>query len=124
MYVLRSEDDEDGLAVELLDGLLVLFCALDTLSSADIRGVVVLMPLLEGRVVLDGRALLEGRSVVAGLDADAGLKPSDEGLLVLPPTCNPPSPLGLPEGLGAGARPPPGCGLCSPGPGLCGGYTG
>ena len=117
-YDLRSEeDDDDGLAVELLDGLLVLFCAFDTLSSADIRGVVVLMPLLEGRVVVEGRALLEGRSLVEGLDADAGLNPS-EGLLVFPPTCNPPCPLGLVDGLGAGARPPPGCGLCPPGPGL------
>ena len=95
----------------LLAGEYALRSALETLSSADIRGVVVLMP------------LLEGRSVVEGLDADAGLNPSDAGLLVLSPTCNPPSPLGLPEGLGAGAM-PPGCGLCPPGPGLCGGYTG
>ena len=107
----------------LLAGEYALRSALETLSSADIRGVVVLMPLLEGRVVVEGRALLEGRSVVEGLDADAGLNHSDAGLLVLSPTCNPPSPLGLPEGLGAGAM-PPGCGLCPPGPGLCGGYTG
>ena len=90
-YDLRSEDeDEDGLAVELLEGLLVLFCALETLSSADIRCVVVLMPLLEGRVVVEGRVVLEGRSVEEGLDADAGLTLSDAGLLVFPPTCNPP----------------------------------
>ena len=118
-YDLRSEDeDEEGLAVELLEGLLVLFCAFETLSSADIRCVVVLMPLLEGRVVLEGRALLEGRSFEEGLDADAGLMLSEEGLLAFPPTCNPPWSLGFPEGLGAGARPPPGCGLCPPGPGL------
>ena len=113
MYDLRSEeDDDDGLVAELLEGLLVLFCAFETLSSADIRCVVVLMPLLEGR------ALLEGRSFEEGLDADAGLMLSEEGLLAFPPTCNPPWSLGFPEGLGAGARPPPGCGLCPPGPGL------
>ena len=120
MYDLRSEeDDDDGLVAELLEGLLVLFCAFDTLSSADIRCVVVLIPLLEGRVLLEGRAVLEGRSLFEGLSlplealdglvADAGVNPADAGLLVVPATFNPPPPgFGL---VGAGASPPPGCGL-------------
>ena len=115
MYDLRSDDDDvDGLTEELLEGLLVLFCAFDILSSADIRGVVVLIPLLEGRVSLEGRAALAGLSFVlealAGLEAEVGANPALAGLLVVPVTCNPPCPLGL-GFVGAGASPPPGCGL-------------
>lgn len=76
VYDLRS-DDEDGL------------------SPADIRCVVVLIPLLEGRLEVEGRAELEGLSpleTLEGLDdeEDAGLTPADDGLLTLPATCNPP----------------------------------
>ena len=75
------------------------------------RCVVVLIPLLEGRALLEGRSLFEGRALLEGLDAEAGLISSDEGLFAALVTCNPPWSLGLLEGLGAGARPPPGCGL-------------
>ena len=101
----------------------------------DLRSVVFVL-LLDGRAVLDGRLVLvgraaldglsllvgrelpEGRAVLDGLEADDGLNPSDEGLLPLPATCNPPlgaSGLGF---VGAGFKPPPGCGLCPPCPGL------
>ena len=72
--------------------------------------------------MLDGRVSLAlTLEALEGLDAEAGLNPSDEGLLVLPATCNPPWLLGL--GLVIGASPPPGCGLC-PCPGLYEGYDG
>lgn len=110
---MRSED-EDGLTelflLPELDGLLYLFWALETLSSADTRGVVVPNPLLEGRVLLEGRALLDGlsaRSVLStldaldGLDVEDGFNPADEGLPLLPATCIPLCPLGLgPVGAG------------------------
>ena len=63
---------------------------------------------LEGLSLFEGRELLEGRAVLDGLEADVGLNPSDEGLLVVPATCNPsPCPLGI-GFVGAGAKPPPG----------------
>ena len=76
VYDLRSDDDEG-------------------LSPADMRCVVVLIPLLEGRLEVEGRAELEGLSpleTLEGLDdeEDAGLTPADDGLLTLPATCNPP----------------------------------
>ena len=77
------------------------------------RGVVVLIELLEGLVLLDG--LLSTLAALVGLVADDVetfpflfvLSPTDEGRLLLFATCNPP-PLGLgPLGL---IPPPPGCG--------------
>ena len=88
MYDLRSEDaDDDGLADDVLEG----------------------RDALDGRTEVEGRVLLAGRALLAGLDVEAGANPADAGLCVLPATCNPPCPLG--RGFGAGARPPPGCGL-------------
>ena len=91
VYDLRSEDaDDDGLVDDVLAGR----DAEDGLTA------------LEGRVLLlAGRALLDGLS----LTLEAGANPADAGLWVLPATCKPPCPLG--RGFGAGARPPPGCGL-------------
>ena len=91
VYDLRSEDaDDDGLVDDVLEGR----DAEDGLTA------------LEGRVLLlAGRALLDGLS----LTLEAGANPADAGLWVLPATCKPPCPLG--RGFGAGARPPPGCGL-------------
>ena len=92
--------------------------SVDGLSPADIRCVVVLIPLLEGRAELEGRVEVEGRAELEGrvevegraelegLDGDVGLTPADTGFSVLPATCNPPCPLGL--GFVAGASPPPG----------------
>ena len=97
---------------------------LDGRDVLDGRLVFVGRDILEGLSLLEGRELPEGRAVLDGLEADAGLNPSDEGLLLLPATCNPPlGPLGL-GFVGAGFNPPPGCGLCPPCPGLCGGYEG
>lgn len=116
MYDLRSVEDEEGLTEEeLLDGLSYLFCALETLSLADMRGVVVPTALLEGLAVDEGlasvlEALLDGRDVV-GLSPSFlfldGAIPAEEGRWLLFTTCKP-SPLGLgPLGL---RPPPPGCG--------------
>lgn len=78
---MRSDDD-DGLTDEEL--LLGLFCALDTLSLALTRGVVVLMPLLDGLVELDGLALLEGLAELEGLSCVlVGTIPAEEGRLLL-----------------------------------------
>ena len=91
VYDLRSVDaDDDGLTLELLlDGRAV----------------------LDGRELLDGRAELDGLALLEGLEEGDGDIPADTGLLVVPATCNPPCPFGRPEGLGAGASPPLGCGL-------------
>ena len=89
-YVLRSDDEEAEVAglVELLleDGLLYLFCAFDTLSLAFTRGVVVLIPLLEGRALLASLVSV----LTEGLADDAALsvlflvtKPAEEGRLLL-----------------------------------------
>ena len=94
---------------------------LDGRAVLDGRLVLVGRAALDGLSLLVGRELPEGRAVLDGLEADDGLNPSDEGLLPLPATCNPPfgaSGLGF---VGAGFNPPPGCGLCPPCPGLCGG---
>ena len=84
---MRSDDD-DGLTDEEL--LLGLFCALDTLSLALTRGVVVPMPLLDGLVELEGLALLEGLEEPDGLAELEGLScvlvgtiPAEEGRLLL-----------------------------------------
>jgi hypothetical protein len=88
-YDLRSEEDEGLIDEEepALEGLLYLFCAFETLSLADTLGVVVLIPLPEGRAAPDGLAFV----VTA---AEVGLT------LLLPATCNPPLP-------GLGLMPPP-----------------
>lgn len=69
-----------------------------------------LIPLLEGLIVLEGLALLEG--LAEGLTEELlplplfGVTLAEEGLLLLFATCNP-----LPLGLGPlGPTPPPGCG--------------
>ena len=97
VYDLRSVDaDDDGLTLELLlDG------------RAELDG----LALLDGRELLDGRAELDGLALLEGLEEGDGDIPADTGLLVVPATCNPPCPFGRPEGLGAGASPPLGCGL-------------
>lgn len=97
VYDLRSVDaDDDGLTLELL---------LDGRELLDGRAV------LDGRELLDGRAELDGLALLEGLEEGDGDIPADTGLLVVPATCNPPCPFGRPEGLGAGASPPLGCGL-------------
>lgn len=114
VYDLRSEEDE-GLFVEILpldEGLLGLFCADETLSFADTRGDAgVILPLEEGLLAVLGRALLPllGLAVLEGLLALLGTTPADDGLLVLPAICNPPTPLGLGP-LGCGLTPGPGYG--------------
>lgn len=114
VYDLRSEEDE-GLFVEILpldEGLLGLFCADETLSFADTRGEAgVILPLEEGLLAVLGRALLPllGLAVLEGLLALLGTTPADDGLLVLPAICNPPTPLGLGP-LGCGLTPGPGYG--------------
>ena len=129
VYDLRSEEDE-GLFVEILpldEGLLGLFCADETLSFADTRGDAgVILPLEEGLLVVLGRALLPleegllavlgrallpllGLAVLEGLLALLGTTPADDGRLVLPAICNPPTPLGLGP-LGCGLTPGPGYG--------------
>lgn len=78
---MRSEDD-DGLIdeeVPALVGLLYLLCAFETLSLAETLGVVVPMPLPEGRAAPEGLAFV----VIA---AELGL------MLLFPATCNPPLP--------------------------------
>ena len=114
VYDLRSEEDE-GLFVEILpldEGLLGLFCADETLSFADTRGEAgVILPLEDGLLAVLGRALLPllGLAVLEGLLALLGTTPADDGLLVLPAICNPPTPLGLGP-LGCGLTPGPGYG--------------
>ena len=103
VYDLRSVDaDDDGLTLELLlDGRAVL----DGRELLDGRAE------LDGLELLDGRAELDGLALLEGLEEGDGDIPADTGLLVVPATCNPPCPFGRPEGLGAGASPPLGCGL-------------
>ena len=62
-----------------LVGLLYLLCAFETLSLAETLGVVVPMPLPEGRAAPEGLAFV----VIA---AELGL------MLLFPATCNPPLP--------------------------------
>lgn len=95
VYDLRSDEDEGLIEEELLEleGLLYLFCAVDTLSLADTLGDVVLMPLLDG---LDGVVVRPSFLPLGDIPADEGL------LLLLPAICKPL---------------PPGCGLTPPPPG-------
>lgn len=114
VYVLRSEEELDGLIDEdAPDGLFGLFCALETLSFALTLGVVVLIPLLEGLTLPAGLALPDGLSGdTAPFLFVTGTSPAEEGREPFVATCNPP-PFGL---VPFGCSPlPPGCGELPPG---------